>query len=91
LQNCQGRNFINSELICCNVESTGKQPVIEHFPKSHSNKLRITVGPSLYRSQTSIANCWNQGRNEVRWLPGQEQVWRPHVRNRSFGSKCTEL
>jgi len=22
---------------------------------------------------------------------GKEQVWRPHIRNRSFGSKCTVL
>ena len=33
-----------------------------------------------------------QGRNEVRWRPGQEANLRPPSSNlRSFGSKCTVL
>ena len=35
---------------------------------------------------------YDQGRNEVRWRPGQEASLAPPCSNlRSFGSKCTAL
>jgi len=41
---------------------------------------------------TFKAKAFNQGRNDVRWLPGQEAWLAPPCSNlRSFGSKCSVL
>ena len=58
--------------------------------------LKMITRPGSLRNLKTAVTQWRvdyhrQGRNKVRWSPGQE-VWHPSCSNlRSFGSNCTVL
>ena len=63
-------------------------------PGSSNSKacIRRTVKYNMKCFSTALHYSVDQGRNEVRWRPGQEASLAPPCSNlRSFGSKCTVL
>jgi len=65
----------------------GYQKIRESLPTIFYSFVAISFPLLLF-----IYYCYYQGRNEVRWRPGQEASLAPPCSKlRSFGSKCTVL